>query len=1018
MKFKLKMKFKLWNYIVLPILVIVMVALIVGDCLCVKNAGAITNLLCGAGLKFDGDDVQQALNESDKLVQQIGEESIVLLKNQGGNDGKGVLPLDSSVKNVNLFGWSSTDAGFLLTGGGSGAATIMAEKRVTLKDALTFGDSRFAVNETLLNDYKAFCDRRFDYQGVLNEDTVTLVEPPKSWYTEERIQQAKNFSDTAVITISRWASENMEIPFVQNKYKAETDRSRTYLQISKEEEDLIDVVTENFENVIVLINTCNSMEMGFLDNEKIDAALLVGMLGQSGTHGIRKILRGEANPSARTVDTYPYDHKSNPSYANALRNADHIHYVENIYVGYRWYETAYAEKLIMEAHGKTYDYSTEEGYKAVVQYPFGYGLSYTTFEWEVTSAVWISGENENELENASIANKKASFKITLDVTNTGNVEGMDVIQLYYTPPYIKGGIEKAAVNMVAYAKTAILKPGATQRDIELTFDLYDMASYDCYDKNGNKVTTYELDEGDYYLRLMNNSHEINACEGAEIKFNLPNKITYKLDPRTKQIVKNRFTGASAYGGASIDGQNAGSPVTYLSREKFGETFPLWGTTPRGGDTVSSANSFVYKGYDNNEKYTAQPVQGQDYGENNYYIWKRKDGKKATVGDLKGESGVELELNEELVTKLGTNYKAAEWEQLLNQITTAELFCLVEDSGYRNYEMTSIGKAHNLDYDGPSGLQMNVGTPEWMDQGKWTGFGGQMNLAQTFNSLLAFQMGRTIGNEATVTGISGWYAPGANLHRTPYNGRYFEYYSEDTLLTGELAAYVIKGAASANVYCFLKHFALSEMGINPRNLNVWTTEQALRETYLRPFEIAVKKGNANAMMTAFNRVGATWAGGNRALLTDVLRTEWGFRGAVITDWSDGDSYMSPHQGVRAGNNMWLNPNRGQNNAKLSRSSNVDVNLARDAAHNMLYTICNTYVQHKNYNPADGEFSVNVGIREKDTVFAWWIPVLVTVNVVIFGISIFEITWMCIKARKAYNKENGGAAQGGEQEQKTE
>lgn len=981
-----------------------MAAIIVADCLCYKNAGAITNLLCGAGIRFDGEDVQLAMAESDKLVRQIGDESIVLLKNENNT-----LPLKASNRKLNLFGWASTDNGFLLTGGGSGAATIQKDKKVSLAAALR-DNGEFELNESLLEKYVDYRDSRSDKQGT-GSDVVTLIEPPKSWYTKEMIDSAKAFSDTAVITIARWGSENMEIPFVQNKYGASNDNNRTYLQISTEEEDLIDLVTANFSEVIVLINTCNAMEMGFLDNEKIDAALLVGLLGQSGTHAVRKVLTGEVNPSARTVDTYPYDHRSNPTYANARRSGDHIHYVEDIYLGYRWYETAFADKLTHEAYGKTFDYSTEEGYRQVVQYPFGYGLSYTKFDWEITSALCISGNDEYNMRNASISNKKASFKITVDVTNTGARAGMDVLQLYYTPPYKSGEIEKAAVNLVAFAKTAVIEPGATQRGIELTFDMYDMASYDCYDKNGNGAATYELDEGDYYVSLMNNAHELDDCDGAQIKFNIPGKLTYKLDPDTKQIVKNRFTGDTAYGGTPVDGQGAGSEIVYLSRGDLGGTFPTSATPNRGGTAVAAANSYVYSGYDNNGKYTAEPVQGKDYGEKQMYIWRRKDGSAPTAEDLKGTSGVELELNEELVTKLGSNYKADEWEQLLNQITVEELLCLVEDSGYRNYEMTSIGKAENLDYDGPSGLQANVGTPSWMNKGTWTGFGGQMNLAQTFNVLLAFQMGRTIGNEATTTSISGWYAPGANLHRSPYNGRYFEYYSEDIVLTGDLAAYVIKGSSSANVYCYLKHFVLSEMGYNPTNLNVWVTEQALRETYLRPFEIAVKDGDANAMMSAFNRVGGTWAGGCRALLTDILRTEWGFRGVVITDWSTGTSYMNTYQGIRAGNDMWLNPNKGQNGSKLDRDSNVEINIARNSAHNMLYTICNTYVQYKNYDPAEGEFSVSVGIRAKDKVNAWWIPVLVVLNVLVFGIIIFETTWIFVKARKRYKLQAAASSASG-------
>ena len=1004
------MKFKVWNWVVIGIMAVVFAAMIVADALCGINAGAITNLLCGNGLRFDGEEVDAALAESDALVRKIGDESIVLLKNEYDGDSA-ALPLKETERKLNLFGWASCDAGFLLTGGGSGAANLQWDKCVTLSAALrnvtTDEDGAtsrtFELNESLLDKYFAFANKREDKQD--DTDPVRLIEPDRSFYTDAVMNEAKAFSDVAVITIARWGSENMEIPYTQKKKGKPEDRDRTYLQLSTEEEALIDLVTENFEKVIVIVNTANTMEMGFLDNDKIDAVLLVGLPGQSGAHAIRRVLTGEINPSGRTVDTYAYDLRSAPSYANNRRDGDHIHYVEGIYVGYKWYETAYADKIVHEAYGKTFDYSTDEGYKNIVQYPFGYGLSYTDFTWEVDSSKVVIDENEIDLENASITNKKAKIKIDVTVTNAANgVAGMDVVQLYVTPPYDKnadggkGGIEKAAVNLVAFAKTPMLEPGQSST-LTLEFDLYDVASYDCYDRNNNGAATYELDAGEYVGKLMNNAHELNACENAQIKFTIPTAIKYKLDIETKQIVKNRFTGNTAYAGVPIDGQTAGSEITYLSRGAFAETFPVTAAPNRGGSNVTKANNYVYDGYDNNDRYNADSEQGVDYGANHLRLWRREDGSAATADDLKGTSGVKLVLNEELVEKLGRNYKASEYEQLLNEITEKELFNLVESSGYRNDEMTSIGKAKNYDYDGPSGLQPNVGTPSGLDKSRWSGFGGQMNLAQTYNVRLAFAMGRTLGNEAQATGISGWYAPGVNLHRTPYNGRYFEYYSEDSVLSGYLGAYVIKGAASANVYCYLKHFALSEMGKNPQNLNVWLTEQALRETYLRPFEICVKKGNANAMMSAFNRIGGTWAGGSRALLTDVLRTEWGFRGVVITDWSSGDKYMNPHQGIRAGNDMWLNPNSA-NGAPLDHSDNVDVHLARDAAHNMIYTICNTYCQYKDYDPADGEFTVSVGIKEKDKVFAWWIPVLVALNAIVFGVIIFETVWILVKARKRY------------------
>lgn len=998
------MKLSVRHYIILVVMMVLSIGLIVGDCICKANAQAITNLLCGRGLTFDGEDVEQAMAESDELVRNICEEGIILLKNEGGSNGNGVLPLAESDRKINLFGWSSTDSGFLLTGFGSGAATIHAAKKVSLQAGLR--EQGFTVNTELLEKYESYKNKRDD--KMESDDPFVLIEPVRDFYDDATVKAAKEFSNTALVVFTRNGGESVEMPTWQKKYKLPTDTTRTYLQLSTEEEALIDLVTAEFENVIVILNTANPMELGFLDNDKIDAALNVGFSGQSGTNAIGRILKGEVNPSGRTVDTYAYDWRSAPSYANRLKNGNDANYVENIYIGYKWYETAFADKLKLDAYGKTFDYSTEEGYRDIVKYPFGYGLSYTTFSWTVNGAKVIAGDEEVDLKGAQVNVKSARIEVDVSVTNTGNVAGRDTVQLYASAPY-NGGIEKPALSLMDFEKTIVLYP-ASEADAEhpgtqnllLAFDLYDLASYDCYDANGNGVAAYELEAGKYNISLRNNAHEINACENSVIEFSLPDLLTYKLDPKTKRIVKNRFTDETAYGGVPIDGGTVGQPIEYLTRKNFSGTFPVSATPQRTSkDVIKTAARYIYDGYDGVTK-PAQGVAGD------MRIWRREDGTDATADDLRGTSGVALKLDEELVTALGSRYNAPEYTSLLDQITTDELFTLVESSGYCNDEMLSIGKAYHRDPDGPSGFLADYGT--LVDTSKWSGFPSETMIGATFSKSLAFQFGRAVGNEGATTGISGWYAPAANLHRTQFNGRYFEYYSEDGTLSGLMAAYTVKGAASANLYCYLKHFALSEMGVNPKDVNVWVTEQALRETYLRPFEIAVKDGEANAIMSAFNNIGATWAGGNKALLTDILRTEWGFRGTVITDWSTGDALMPPDQGIRAGNDIWLNPNDDATRP-LDRSDAVNVYLARNSAHNMLYTICNTYVRHKNYDPAEGEFVANVGIRNVDKVFAWWIPVLVAVNVVIFGLTIFEYVWIFVNGRKRYLAEKAAAGADG-------
>ncbi len=939
-------KFNKRQWISISIATIIGCGLIVGNYYATINAGAITNLLCGEAADFDNDDAKRALEKGDAITRNVGDESIVLLKNNNN-----LLPLQTSEnqkKKVNLFGWSSTNGGFILIGAGSGGARLNAVEPTRLVDSLK--NANFEVNEELISKYEQFASGYPRTSTINEKEFTTLVQPKKEWYTSEIMNQAKEFSDTAIVTISRYSSENIEMPLCQYKSTGETDTTRTYLQISKEEEDMLNLVCDNFKNVIVLINSGNTMELGFLNNDKISAALDVGYLGQSGANGIGRILAGIINPSGHVADTYAYDHKTAPSFANVFKNSNQITYTEDIYIGYKWYETADVEGYWNEINN-----NYGKGYDGVVQYPFGYGLSYTTFKWEV--------QNFN-LDNEKTISKYMSFILDVKVTNTGNVEGKDVVQLYYTAPYTKGEVEKASRNLLSFGKTKLLQPNESDV-VRLKFDLYDLASYDCYDKNNNGKNTYELDAGTYHLNLMTNSHNLKNCDRNDLTFSLAGDISYKMDPKTKQIVKNRFTGDTAYANCPIDGSTTGEKINYLSRSDFKNTFPKSQTPNRDTALIKDVFKYRFEGYNNNETYKVVPTMGKDNG---LRIWTREDGTYANIDDLNGTSGVTLKLNKDLVKDLGTNYNSPTWKEFLDQITKDELFNLVEASGYGNDAIVSIGKANNKDSDGPSGIHYSYGS--FVDPGSWTSFAGPINFGRAFNKELSYDFGKALGYEALATGISGVYAPGVNLHRTPYNGRNFEYFSEDGVLSGYLAAETIKGARTENCYLYLKHFAASEEGINPGQLNKWLTEQNLREVYLKPFEIAVKKGGANAMMTCFNRIGTIWAGGNRALLTNILRTEWGFKGVVITDWSQGNIFMDPTQGLLAGNDMWLNPNDSVENP-IDRNNPIMINLARNAVHNMVYTLCNTY--------ANAE--TDAVVRKVDKVFAWWIPVLASVDVLI-------------------------------------
>lgn len=939
--------------------------LIAGNAVCYVFNGVITNALCGNGVSFEGEDVEKASALGDELCKEMGKEGIVLLKNNTlSSSSKKSLPLDESVTKVNLFGYAATDNGFLLKGIGSGSSTINPDKQVTLLQA--FKNANIEYNTEIIDAYNA------KNWGTRTRGSYELKEPSREFYTDKMLANAKAFSDTAIIVLSRIGGENMgEIPTEQTlttEKGTETDNTRTYQDTTKYEDDLIKMAHENFKNVIVIVNTCNTMHLGIVDSSNVDSAIYVGLTGQSAATAIPEILWGKTSPSGRVTDTYSYEPDTAPSYANRIKIGSHIQYVEDIYIGYKWYETADKEGYW---NGVTNDYGT--GYEGVVQYPFGYGLSYTSFDWEI-----------EEKPNFDSLSKYTEFKYTVSVTNTGTVSGRDVVEVYVNPPYKKGGIEKSSSNLVAFAKTVELKPGQTQK-LNISFDAYDFASYDAYDKNKNGFAGYELDEGEYEVKFMTDSHNLKEMENNTFTYNVEaGGITYKMDPTTKQFVKNRMTGEGAYADTPIDGSTVGAEKQYLSRNDFVNTFPkVHAKTPSNN---GNGSNFVNDVYDTD----TMPTLGVDSG---LRIVTKEDGSSASLAELKG-NGTKLVANEALIADL-SNYNSETWDKLLNQMSADDMCKLVEDGGFSTKAIESIGKPKALDTDGPAGFNANVLSVGGDAKAKWTAYPSETLIGSTWNSEIAYRMGLSMGVEAQATGMSGWYAPGVNLHRSPYTARNYEYYSEDGFISGKLAAEVIRGAKINGLYCYLKHFVLSEPGPNPGGLNTWCTEQNLRENYLKPFEIAVKEGGSNAIMSAFNRVGGTWAGASYPCLTQILRTEWGFRGSVITDYSSGGGRggMNPEQGVKAGNDFWLNPNEGSNGAKLDRNDPTMVTCARMAAKNIVYTYVDTYQYAKTHNAGDDpRYNVEVGIKNVESVFAWWVPLLVGIDVIValgVGLGVFFI-----------------------------
>lgn len=922
----------------------------------------------------DGERVEGALTQGDELVQEIAEESMVLLKNKDN-----ALPLAESNRKINLFGYGFTDEGLVYSGGGAGGNFLRGGGTNKYKRNLAqaFKEEGFEYNEPLLKMY----DDYSDYCTSLSRGIANIVCPPSSYYTVDLLRAAKQFSDTAAVVISRNGTESYEIPLTQTKTGkgVSNDKTRTYLQLSKEEEEMIDIVADNFENVIVLLNTANRMECGFLNDDRIDAAIYMGVPGQSGTFAVPRILKGyktvededgnevkvAVTPSGKLSDTYAYDtRKYDPTTANMwadpyFPNHGEITYAENIYVGYRWYETADAEGYFDDVDNKY-----GKGYEGVVQYPFGYGLSYTDFKWTVEE-VSVAADSE--------INADTKFTVKVKVENVGEKAGQDIVQLYCTPTYYKGEIEKSSVNLVAFAKTKVLAPNEYQ-EVELKFTAYDLASYDAYDKNDNKNAGYELDRGDYVLSLRTDAHTLKDCESNEIKYTAAQTYNIKTDPVTGESVVNRFTGDSAYMGLPIDASTLASGTTFMTRADFAGTFP----TQRSMDHRNEADAQrVNKAWNNRYDTDTKPTTDQ---EKVLRFVTKEDGSAASYNDLTGKTDAKLKYNEELMIRLGTDYDHDDWDKLLNQMSLTELRDIVYGGGFQTAAVESIGKPKGTDEDGTGGLWYGD------DYDKLIALPTESLIGCCWNLELAYNIGRSTGVIANAIGVHGWYAPGLNLHRNAYSGRYYEYYSEDILLTGKLGAEVIRGAKNMGLSCYMKHFAVSEEGINPDNVMTWHTEQMLREIYLKPFEIATKEGGANAVMTAFNCIGAVWCGACDPMNNNILRDEWGFEGALLSDWSSGRPFMNVEQGIRGGNDFMLDPGNNGGSSSMNINNPTTASRCRVSAHNILYMWANSWATAKDYaeNGEDDRYSVDLGVTITEFPFSPLPIVLLTlIDVLLVG-----------------------------------
>lgn len=849
-------------------------------------------------LEYDADTAKQ--NGRDLSVQ-IASEGMVLLKNDG------LFPMKAT--NVALLGYASCDPVYIGAGSvaqGDGSSTMI--------DFYTaFQDGGFSVDSTMksyYDDYKSSKSRDNDAGGmfVMQGSDYNIYDEPVDQY-QDKLDQAAKDNDTAVVIFSRTGGEGGDLPIDMGSY-TNGDAGQPYLRLQSTEKQLLEYAEKNFKNVVVLLDSSNAMQLDFLDDDAIDAAIWLGAPGASGLEAVPKIMTGEVCPSGHLVDTFPYDVTSNPTYytctAGTYTNYDEFdqsdkgydnkvdggvtYYAEGPFVGYRYYETAAADGVI--------DYSK------TVQFPFGYGLSYTTFSWKVT--------------NSTLGKTGEQIEVDVQVTNTGSVAGKDVVELFVEPPYTQGGIDKPARVLGAFAKTSELQPGASET-VKLTMNVDDLASYDYKDAG-----CYVADAGTYKLHLQTDSH--NDKDGVDpIEYTVSEKRVYNESGVGKRstdavVAENLFDNVSEGDG------NIGSTVPWMTRDDLAGTHPsktmgkhiTQMDLAMGNDCVqrilaSEGGSDV--SFDDDADYVCESLVDVSNNEKN----------NLTVDDVAGY----------------TEWNDPVWDRLVNEMSIDEQVTLLSDCAYGTPEISSIGKKLCTDIDGPAGISsqnLNYYGHEYC---------GEPVTAATWNVDLANQMGVCVGNEALAAGVNGWYAPGCNIHRTPFGGRCAEYYSEDPILAGKICASEIQGVQSKGVYVYLKHFAMNDQDAKRGGQYTWANEQAMREVYLRGFEIAVKEGGAKAVMEAYNRIGTMECSCCKALNTGLLHKEWGSHASCLTDgyapMINSNKYNNPDLQIRAGAGQLLYIGGAKAEGEMTEKTTASakgLEMLHDACKRMLYIYCNS------------------------------------------------------------------------------
>lgn len=810
--------------------------------------------------------------------------------------------------------------------GGSGSGGFDTSNNKNLYESLN--DAGFVTNPTLKRFYESSQSgsvRTANSSDLDNGDNqkIATAETPQSKYTDAVKNSYADYSDAALVVITRIGGEGFDLPRYQGDSEGAVSVDSHYLELDQNEIDLLTAVTDGtFKRVVVVFNTPSSFEATFLKDsayaafaDKIDAAVWIGFTGSNGITALGEILNGDVNPSGRLVDTWAADFTKNPSFVNfgtgCLPDTTDkydggmyysVDYEEGIYVGYRYYET----------RGET---DGEDWYNANVVYPFGYGLSYTTFNWTVGDA------SASEIELGT------TITVPVTVKNTGSVAGKDVVQLYASAPYTLGGIEKAHKVLVGFAKTKLLQPGESET-VTVSFDPYSASSYDYRDANSNGFSGYELEAGEYTLYVSRNAHESEKA----IALNLAADVQIGTDPTTDSEVVNRYTDSEDF--LDSDWQLD----AMLSRADWEGTWPTPQTAQQHAGTDRLYEEIRSEEHNNPTDFDSEE-----------YPWFGEE-PTLTLRDLLPSA--EAEGYEPVVS-----YDDERWEELMMGCDEEEMIALINNGAYHTLAMESVGLPATIHGDGPSGFtcfmskeQVN-GTCQYVSEPV---------MASTWNINLMNELGEAIGEEGTIgdkaTGqpYSSIYAPGVNIHRSPFGGRCSEYFSEDPFISGMMGAAEVQGIQSRGVLPTVKHFVANEQETH-RSIGgdlSWLSEQALREIYLKPFEYTVKLGETRGIMTSFNRIGTRWTGGDYRLLTEILRNEWGFNGLVICDFNTIPQYMIPRMMFYAGGSIDLATQQSAMWTDCDTSDAGDAIVLMRAVKDVMYALVNSNAMNAEvigYNP---------------------------------------------------------------------